>query len=338
MRKLLPVLVLAACASNDKAPATVEEPGRIVAEAELGVARAIEGGSPPALLLELEPKGATPTRLANDLREGRTWLRVERPRGFSFAGRALLARPEPFRAATASLLFVQPRSGEAKAAEPALLRLGGSVDAAAIRSRIETIPEEGNEGGDELARIESMELRVLLGHGLDVLLSCIGSGELDTNHWIRVVDADGAPAAWLPALEAAVATRRLDDLDPYRVLVRRRRPGDPVPSHYRVRLADVVVAAQSRLVDKGDSFEWIWEGVWSSRLTTPSPDGPPAWPPEAPSLEVRYKEYVRPSGDASGFWQGLLAPLALGADIGMAFLEGDKPMIDSVAERQRQRN
>jgi hypothetical protein len=30
--------------------------------------------------------------------------------------------------------------------------------------------------------------------------------------------------------------------------------------------------------------------------------------------------------------------LALGADIGMAIIEGDKPVIDSVAERQRQRN
>jgi hypothetical protein len=338
MRRAFLALVVAACASQDKAPATVEDPGRIVAETELGVSRAVEAASPPpALLLELRSRGTTPMRLAKDLRAGRTWLRVERPRGFSFAGRALLAGAEPFTATSASLLFVQPRDGEARA-EPALLRLGGQVDAAAVRSRIEAIPHPGDEGGDELARIESADLRVLLGHGLDVLLPCIGSGEMDTHHWIRVVDAEGAPAEWLPALEAAASASGLDALEPYRVLVRRRRPGDPVPAHYRVRLADVIVAAQSRLVEKGDAFDWVWEGVWSSRLSEPSPEGPPAWPPEAPSLTIRYKEYVRPSGDASGFWQGLLSPLALGADIGMAIIEGDKPVIDSVAERQRQRN
>jgi hypothetical protein len=38
------------------------------------------------------------------------------------------------------------------------------------------------------------------------------------------------------------------------------------------------------------------------------------------------------------FWRGLLAPLALGADVGMAFLEGDEPLLDSVAERQRARD
>ena len=55
MKRILPAaLLLAACASKDKAPATVEEPGRIVAEAELRVNRAVESASPPpALLLEL---------------------------------------------------------------------------------------------------------------------------------------------------------------------------------------------------------------------------------------------------------------------------------------------
>lgn len=319
---------------------TVEEPGRIVAEGELGVARAVEAATPPlALLLELEPKGPLPTRLAGDLRDGRTWLRVERPRGFSFAGRALLAGEGPFRPSTASLLFVQPREGEAKGAEPALLRLGGQVEAAAIASRIEAIAPPKDDDLDQLAKVESADVRVLLGHGLDVLLACAGSGDLDTHHWIRVVDAQGEPAAWQQALDRARAARRLDELAPYRVLVRRRRPGDPVPAHFSVRLDDVVVAAQARLVRRKDAFEWIWEGVWSAHLIAPAPEGPVAWPASAPPLVVRYKEYVRPSGDVTGaFWQGLLAPLALGADIGMAFLDGEKPLVDSVAERQRQRN
>ncbi len=340
MKRMLVGLLLAACASKERATVTVEEPGTIVAEAELGVGRAVEAASPPpALLLELRPKGPLPTRLESDLRAGRDWLRVERPRGFSFAGRALLKGEGPFRPSTASLLFVQPRQGDGKVAEPALLRLGGQVEAEAIRSRIETIPPPKDDDMDELAKVESADLRVLLGHGLDVLLTCAGSGELDTHHWIRVVDAQGMPAAWQPALDAARAARSLDGLEPYRVLVRRRHPGDPVPAHYSVRLGDVVVAAQARLVARKDTFDWIWEGVYSAHLTAPAPEGPAAWPAGAPALEVRYKEYVRPSGDATGaFWQGLLSPLALGKDIGMAFLEGDGPLVDSVAERQRQRN
>lgn len=319
---------------------TVEEPGRIVAEAELTVGRAAEAASPqPALLLELVPKGTMPSRLAEDFRAGRTWLFVERPRGFSFAGHTLLAGGGPFRPSAASLLFVQPRQGEAVGAEPALLRLVGEVETSATAARIERIPPPGDDGADELAKIESADVRVLLGHGLDVLLACAGSSELDTHHWIRVVDAHGAPTAWLPALEAARATRSLDALSPYRVLVRRRSPGDPAPTHYRVRLDDVVVTAQARLVARKETLEWIWEGVWSARLGAPVPEAPPAWPTGAPTLLVRYKEYERPSGDATGaFWQGLLAPLALGADIGMAFLEGDQPLADRVAERQRQRN
>jgi len=336
---LAALLLGAACASNERAPATVDEPGRILGEAELRVGRVVEATSPqPALVLELLPEGTMPSRLARDFRAGRTWLRIERPRGFSFAGRALLAGDGPFRPSTASLLFVQPREGEATGAEPSLLRLGGEVEAAAIASRIETIAAPGEDGADELAKVESADVRVLLGHGLDVLLACAGSGELDTHHWIRVVDEQGAPVAWQPALEAARAARRLEALAPYRVLVRRRRPGDPIPTHYRVRLADVVVAAQARLVTRKDTLAWIWEGVWSARLEAPVPEAPPAWPASGPALLVRYKEYEPPSGgDTGAFWRGLFAPLALGADIGMAFLEGDQPLADRVAERQRQR-
>jgi hypothetical protein len=48
---------------------------------------------------------------------------------------------------------------------------------------------------------------------------------------------------------------------------------------------------------------------------------------------------VPPPGGATGsFWRTLLTPLTLGADFGMAFLEGDEPLLDSVAERQRERN
>jgi len=339
-RMLLPVLFLAACASKrERMPATVEEPGTIVAEADLRVGRAVEATSPPALLLELKPSGSMPARLASDLGAGREWLRVERPRGLSFAGPDLLKGEAPFRPTTASLLFVQPREGAATLAEPALLRLGGRIEAASLASRIETIPEPSDGDEDELAKVESVNLRVLLGHGLDVLLVAVGSGDLDTHHWIRVVDAMGKPADWQSALRQASAARSLDALGPYRVLVRRRHPGDTVPTHYRVRLDDVVVAAQARLVREKDVYAWVWEGVWSAGLSAQAPVGPAAWPDDAPPLEVRYKEYVRPPGNTTGsFWRGLLSPLALGADVGMAFLEGDGPLIDSVAERQRERN
>jgi hypothetical protein len=107
-----------------------------------------------------------------------------------------------------------------------------------------------------------------------------------------------------------------------------------------VRLDDVVVAAQMRLVARKEAFDWVWEGIWAARLVPP-PEGATAgpWPPGAPPLTVRYKEYVPPSGGASGsFWRTLLTPLTLGADFGMAFLEGDEPLLDSVGERQRARN
>jgi hypothetical protein len=339
MRRILPALLLAACASKESRPKpTVQEPGAIVGEAQLAVGRSVATESPRALLLELKPSGAMPQRLASEFGAGRTWLHVERPRGFSFAGRDLLAGAGPFRPGTASFLFVQPREGGATAlAEPALLRLGGRVDPSFVGSRVETIAEPAS--GDDFASIGSADLRVLLGHGLDVLLSCVGSSELDTHHWIRLVDAEGAPAALGPALEAARAGKGLEALAPYGVLVRRRTPGDPVPVHYRVRLDDVVVAAQARVVARKDALDWTWEGVWSARLAPPPPPGPDPWPADAPPLEVRYKEYVPPSGGASGaFWRTLLAPVALGADVGVAFLEGDGSLVDSVTERQRARN
>lgn len=340
-RRLLPaVLLLAACASKrDRVPVTVQEPGTIVAEAELRVGRTAEETSPQAFLLELKPEGALPSRLARDIEGGHGWLRVDRPRGFSFAGRELLQGDGPFRPTGASFLFVQPKEGAPTHSEPGLLRLAGQVEAQSIASRIESVaaPEDGPE--DELAAVDNVNLRVLLGHGIDVALQCAGSGEMDTHHWVRVVDAEGNPADWRPALREAASGRSLSSLAPYRVLVRRRHPGDPVPAHYLVRLDDVVVLAQARVVPKGDAFDWIWEGVWSAGLAAPAPEGPPAWPRSAPPLEVRYKEYVRPSGNVTGaFFRGLLAPLALGADVGMAFLEGDGPLVDSVEEKQRARN
>ena len=113
-----------------------------------------------------------------------------------------------------------------------------------------------------------------------------------------------------------------------------------MPLHYLVRLDDVIVATQMKAVPRKDEFDWVWEGVWSARLCPSETAGPAAWPDSAPALVVRYKEYVRPSsGNLTGaFWHGVLTPFALGADIGKAFLEGDKPLLDSVAERQRQRN
>jgi hypothetical protein len=338
MRWLLPALVLAACASKQQGPrATVQEPGAVVGEAQLAVGRTVATESPRALHLELKPSGTMPERLAKDIGAGHTWLRVEQPRGFSFAGRDLLEGAGPFRPATGSFLFVQPREGAATLAEPALLRLGGRVDPSLVASRVETIAEPA--AGDDFGRIGSAELRVLLGRGLDVLLGCVGSSELDTHHWIRLVDAEGAPAALAPALDAARSGQGLGALAPYGVLVRRRTPGDPVPVHYRVRLDDVVVAAQARVVARKDALEWTWEGVWSAHLAPAPPPGPDPWPAGAPALEVRYKEYVQPSGGASGaFWRTLLAPVALGADVGVAFLEGDGSLVDSVAERQRSRN
>jgi hypothetical protein len=338
MRRILPALLLFACSSKQPRPSTtVQEPGAIVGEAQLAVGRSVATESPRALLLELKPSGAMPQRLASEVGAGRTWLQVERPRGFSFAGRDLLAGAGPFRPTAASFLFVQPRDGAATLAEPALLRLGGHVDPDFVASRVQTIAEPAP--GDDFASIGSADLRVLLGHGLDVLLSCVGSSELDTHHWIRLVDAEGAPAALEAALEAARTGKGLDALAPYGVLVRRRTPGDPVPVHYRVRLDDVVVAAQARIVARKDELDWTWEGVWSARLAPPPPPGPDPWPAGAPPLEVRYKEYVPPSGGTSGaFWRTLLAPVALGADVGVAFLEGDGSLVDRVTERQRARN
>ncbi|HEX5139282.1 MAG TPA: hypothetical protein VFY93_20100 [Planctomycetota bacterium] len=335
MRMTLPALLLAACASHEaRAPQTVQEPGTIVGEAELAVGRTVAVASPRALLLELKPGGAMPERLASEMGAGRSWLSVERPRAFSFAGRDLLEGKGPFHPGGASFLFVQPREGAPAIAEPALLRLTGRVDRATVASRIETIAAPGP--GEDFQSVGGADLRVLLGHGLDVLLGCVGSGDLDTHHWVRLVDAAGEPAALKPALEEALAGEGLEALAPYRVLVRRRTPGDPYAAHFRVRLDDVVVAAQARVVEREGALDWTWEGVWSARLAPPPSEGPNPWPKDAPPLEVRYKEYVRPPAGTDGsFWRTLLAPVALGADVGAAFLEGDGPLIDSVRERQR---
>lgn len=338
MRSVLLALLLAACGSTEpRATPTVQEPGTIVGEAQLAVGRSVAIASPRALLLELKAPEAMPQRLAAELGAGRTWLHVDRPRGFSFAGRELIAGTEAFRPKTASFLFVQPREGGATPlADPALLRLTGQVERALLASRIETI--EDPAGADDFQSIGSTDLRVLLGRGLDALLGCVGSGELDTHHWIRLVDAEGARVDVQTALDAA-GKGGLAALSPYRVLVRRRTPGDPVPVHFRVRLEDVLVAAQARLKGSEGTLDWTWEGVWSARLAPPPTAlGEDAWPGAAPPLEVRYKEYTQPSGGVStAFWRTLLAPVALGADVGIAFLEGEGSLVDSVAERQRDR-
>jgi len=338
MRTILPALLLAACASHQqRAPETVQEPGTIVGEAELTVVKTVAVESPRALFLELKPRGAMPARLASEIGAGRDWLSVERPRALSFAGRDLLEGAGPFRPDNASFLFVQPREGATALAEPALLRLQGRIDRATLASRVETIAAPAP--GEDFESVGSADLRVLLGHGLDVLLGCVGSGDLDTHHWVRLVDAAGEPAPLKPALEEARSGKGLGALAPYRVIVRRRTPGDPYAVHFRVRLDDVVVAAQARVVEREGALDWTWEGVWSAQLTPPPPDGPNPWPAGAPTLDVRYKEYVRPPAGADGsLWRTLLAPVALGADVGAAFLEGDGSLIDSVQERQRRRN
>jgi hypothetical protein len=336
MRKILPLLLLAACASKGSSPQpTVEHPGEVVGEAELGVQRTVRSDS--ALLLELEPKGKLPPRLEGEIGAGDHWLRVDRPRGFSFAGKGLLAGDLPFRPATASFLFVQPHEGPATLADPALLRLRGRIEAQAFAGRVEPVAPPETEG-EGLNEVESADLRVLLGHGIDVLLvAYAGSTTLDSHHWIGVVREDGAAADLNAVLDAARKGEALSELAPYRVLVRRRRAGESKPDHFRLRLEDVVVAAQARLLSASDGTEWVWEGVWSARVTSGTFEGPPAWPATAPPLEVRYKEYERPaSGNIAGaFWHALLAPVALGTDVGVAFLEGDR---DRIAERQRARN
>ncbi|MFQ5843991.1 MAG: hypothetical protein ACE5JG_03295 [Planctomycetota bacterium] len=307
---------------------------RVVSAADFEVGRVMEAapgdGDAPSLAFEVgRARDERPARLAHDLDAGRTWLWVRDPWGLSCFGRELLAGETVFVPDEISVSFAQAVGPRRGAAEPALLRLEGSIGAEEVAGFLK--PAESMAlVPPGLTDIESVDLRLLLGHGIDVLLSMAGPGQggstrLDTRAWMTVLDAEGEAADWLQELEQAHAAQNLTALGRYHVLVRRWRPqASPRAVYFRVPLGLVVVAAHMVVTAEGEGFRWVWEGIWGGQMRPPpGPVRPVEWK-RRPALVLHYTEY-RPqttSGAPGAVWRTLLRPVALTADVGSAMARG----------------
>jgi len=292
-------------------------------------------GTPPALGFEVAAAPALPPRLRTDLQAGRNWLVIRSPRRFSFAGGDLLLGRTLFKPTETSLTFAQEKTAtDVPRRDPVLGRLRGRAARADLADRVRPIDDPGitPEG---LGALDQTDLRVMLGRGVDSLMALQGSTGDDVHVWVAVVGADRKPVDWVKALGRAYDLRSLAPLEPLHVLVMRRRTGY-LPSYFEMVLADVVLASQMK-VEVGDAeMAWIWEGVWFGKMEAPpAATTAPDWP-DLPLPTLSYTEFQRPSGNLSAFWNVLMKPLALGADVGVTFIEGD-PLIEGVAEKQRAR-
>jgi len=319
---LIACVFIGACGSSAP-PVSPDNASTAAPAAELAVQRISKDGDKGAFALEL----AGPHRgaLADAARDGRVWLALERPRGFSFAAFALLAGDSVFRPERSEVVYARATRGTRR--NPGLLRLEGRLAADAGAARVEPIadPKMAVEG---LGSYASDDRRLLLGRGVTNIMSMTaaadgGFGEYDTHAWTAVVDAGGAKVAWAAQIDDAVRRADIAPLAPYHLIVRRWRPGATVRARFfRVALADVVIAAHMKLTPTRSGFDWVWEGVWAGDFAVaPAPVRPPAWP-GAPTIRVRYREYTpAPRRQRSSFISTLLSPIALGGDIGASLFE-----------------
>ncbi|MHC4549996.1 MAG: hypothetical protein ACYTEZ_14585 [Planctomycetota bacterium] len=343
MRASLWLVLLAACASSSASEERRARPAtKTVEQTVLQVERISklpEDETPVGLALSVRHDTlAAPQRLARDFAQGRTWLHLRHPRGFSFAIHDLLEREDVFVPTEALLTFAQQRTASrTPRREPALLRLSGVIHGDDIAPHLEVVPDPGFpiEG---LGSIENQDVRVLLGRGIDHLLEMAppaagGTEEYDTREWVAVVGAEGDVVKLSHALAEARQAVSLLPLRSYRVLVRRWRPrARDRATFFRVRLEHVLLAAQMAVAPRGNSFRWDWEGIWEARMeTAPARIQPPDWN-DPPTLRVNYKEY-KESRSSRVFWESLMSPLALGADVGKALFEGES-VVDRVTRRQ----
>lgn len=332
--------LLAACSSSGKSDEKKARPATTTLRtAELKVERVSRTPDPLGLALSVRyDKANPPERLSKDFQQGRGWLRIEKPRGFSFAVHDLLRREHVFVPGDASITFAQQRraSSSRPRREPALLRLEGDIHPDDIAPHLEVVPDPGFEIRG-LGSFDDEDIRVLLGRGIDLLVGMAppeagGTDEYDTREWVAVVDGQGAEVELTDALAEARRAVSLAPLRDHRVIVRRWRPrARPRSTFFRVRLEHVLLASQMAAKRKGGKYHWIWEGLWEGRMEpAPAKIVPPGWE-DPPRLTVSYKEYKEERRAGRAFWETLMSPLALGADVGKALFEGES-VVDRVTK------
>lgn len=337
-RAWLLLALLAACSSPGKRDERKARPAtKTLRTAELKVARVSRTPDPLGLALSLRyDKANPPERLSREFQEGRGWLRIEKPRGFSFAVHDLLRREHVFVPDDASVTFAQRRNAPAGRArrEPVLLRLQGKLHSDEIAPHLEVVPDPGFEV-QGLGAFDDEDIRVLLGRGIDLLVGMAppeagGTDEYDTREWVTLIDGQGAEVALTDALAEARRAVSLAPLRDHRVIVRRWRPrARPRATFFRLRLEHVLLGSQMAVKRRGGQYHWIWEGLWEGRME-PAPQKivPPGWE-DPPRLTVHYKEYKEERQAGRAFWETLMSPLALGADVGKALFEGES-VVDRV--------
>ena len=338
---ILPALLVACSTSPEKADMKKARPAtKTLRTAELKVERVSRTPDPLGLALAVRyDKANPPERLSRDFQQGRAWLRIEKPRGFSFAIHDLLRREQVFLPSDASITFAQQRnpSSSRPRREPALLRLEGTIQSDDIARHLEVVPDPGLEVRG-LGSFEDEDIRVLLGRGIDLLVGMAppeagGTDEYDTREWVAAIDGQGAPVELTEALAVARRAVSLAPLRDHRVLVRRWRPrARPRATFFRVRLEHVLLASQMAAKRRGGAYHWIWEGLWEGKMgQAPASIEPPGWE-DAPQLTVHYKEYRQEAHAGRAFWETLMSPLALGADVGKALFEGES-VVDRVTKK-----
>ncbi|MHC5029292.1 MAG: hypothetical protein ACYTGI_03175 [Planctomycetota bacterium] len=341
MRAWILLALLAACSTSpEKADMKKARPAtKTLRQAELKIDRVSRIPDPLGLALSVRyDKANPPERLSKDFQKGNNWLHIENPRGFSFAIHDLLRREQVFLPREASFTFAQQRSASSskRRREPVLLRLEGTIHSDDIAPHLEVVPDPGLEVRG-LGSFDNEDIRVLLGRGIDLLIgmapaSAGGTDEYDTREWVALTDGQGTEVDLTDALDEARRAVSLAPLRDHRVIVRRWRPrARPRATFFRVRLEHVLLAAQMAAKRKGGEYSWVWEGLWEGKMQpAPAPIEPPGWE-DAPKLTVHYKEYRQERYAGRAFWETLMSPLALGADVGKALFEGES-VVDRVTK------
>lgn len=283
------------------------KPPRLAGEAECDLDLVAPTGDRTLAFAVTPPATTPPRRMKTELGRGRTCLLLRNPYSLSFAGACVLKGETPFRPERINVNFAQTRTQHGTRRDPALLRIEGALPGA-MASRIERCEEPA--GRRTLEEVRDLGLRVQLGHGIDVLVSLAHDPRpTDVVAWCGV---EGPAPDWRAALDLARAMDSLAPLDPYRVVVRRWRDGGS--ACYRLRLADVVLAAQMSFA----GGRYTWEGLWISSLELPK--GPATASAGIPS-RLRYTEYREEGKGSDVAWRVALTPLALAADYGIASLD-----------------
>jgi len=263
-------------------------------------------GVEPALAFAVTAPKAPPKRMRTELGRGRTRLFLRSPYSLSFAGTCILKGNTSFRPGSVTVNFAQTRTKEGTRRDPALLRIEGPMPDA-VASRIEPCDEPPVRR--TLEQVHDPDLRVLLGHGIDTLMSLVDPKPADVIAWCGV---EGPAPDWRASLDLARARDSLAPLEPYRVVVRRWRDG--ASTCFRLHLADVILASEMSF----QQGRYTWEGLWICSLELPE-DAETA-SAGIPS-RLRYTEYKLEGNGKDIVWRVLLTPVALAADLELARLD-----------------